>query len=308
MMRALLAHVSQRPQVRAAIATSPVAHELATRYVAGERVKDAIANAHTMNGHGLGGLLALAGPDDPSVTQIAEHTRLYLELIEALRTDNAARQDAAATNEVAVTPSLLGLRSGLAAARPQLRKVVRAAAAAGVPVTLDMGSHDQVDATLQLYRELRGEHPMIGVAVQARLRRTADDCRALATDGARIRVCAGAYPLPSEVTFRTAHEADLSFVRCLRIVMESSAYPMVATHDDRLIAIAQELAERTGRSADDYEFQLLHGFRPVEQRRLVDTGYRCRVYLPFGPDWYDYVTLRLASDPVRWARSMWRKR
>lgn len=298
----LLLGLARHPGVRRLIAGHPGVSELASRYVAGNRVGAALDVTRTYNGYGLLGLVGLVGSEDPDAAQIARYTADYLDLIRRLAGPLAS------DNEIAVTPMLLGLGGGLAAARPRLFEVVTAAHQAGVGVTIDMGRIDRVDATLQLHRELRSVMPDVGISVQANLHRTLGDCRVLASEGARVRLCAGAYPAPGAASHRRGQEADLAFVRCLRTLMESSAYPMVATHDRRLIPIAEELAERTGRTTSEYEFQMLYGVRPIEQRRLADTKRRCRVYLPFGEDWYDYVSRRLVLHPVRSARILWSKR
>lgn len=290
----LFLRLTQNRRVRNLILRNEIASEITARYIAGAGVSDAMEVAETLNGHGLDGLLALVGDDSPDEDQAEEHLRIYLDLISVVT----------APNEVAVTPVLLGLRSGLSQARRRVREVVIAAAAADVPVTFDMGPYRLVDATIQLYRELRPEHPRLGIGLQAGLKRTPFDLTRLAVTGARIRLVPGAYAAPLGDSYRRGQSADLAYVQCLRKLMRSPAYPMVATHNRRLLPIAEDLALRTGRTPDDYEFQMLYGFRYIEQRRLVDTGHRCRIYIPFGPHWYDYVTRRLSSDPIRWIRAI----
>lgn len=295
MMNDLMLRLSQRPEVRAAFLTNSAATDLVARYVAGETVASALATAATLREHGLDTMLAPVGPDAPNREQVRDHTELCLEAVSSVQSPS----------EIALVPLLLGLRDGLAAARGPVREVVRAAAARGLPVTIDMGPGELVDATLQLYRELSNDHPSVGITLQTRLKRTPDDLRRLASGGARVRLCAGSYGGPGGM-YRRGQQADLAYVRCLRALMDSPAYAMIATHDRRLLPIAEELVVRSGRTAADYEFQMLYGVRVIEQRRLVDTGRRCRVYVPFGPDWYDYVARRLATHPVRWLRALWR--
>jgi proline dehydrogenase len=134
--------------------------------------------------------------------------------------------------------------------------------------------------------------------LQAYLHRTEADCRALATAGSRVRLCKGAYKEPASVAFQSRLDVDKSYVRCLRVLVEGAGYPMVATHDHRLISIASSLFARSGRAKGSYEFQMLYGIRPREQRRLADAGETVRVYVPYGDEWYGYLMRRLAERPA----------
>jgi proline dehydrogenase len=134
--------------------------------------------------------------------------------------------------------------------------------------------------------------------VQAMLRRTEADCRSLAAKGNRVRLCKGAYSEPQSEAYTARHDIDRSYARCLRILMEGPGYPMVASHDPRLIQIAGSLARQNERSADEFEYQMLFGIRPDEQRRLAASGAKVRVYVPYGDDWYGYLVRRLAEKPA----------
>ena len=164
-----------------------------------------------------------------------------------------------------------------------------------------MEEHDQVDAVLRMHRELREESGDLGCVVQSYLRRSEADCATLAAAGARVRLCKGAYDAPEQVAFASRRDVDRSYVRCLRRLMAGSGYPMLATHDPRLIEIAGAQAILAGRSVDRFEYQMLYGIRPAEQRRLAATGARVRVYVPYGSDWYGYLTRRLAERPANLA-------
>ena len=134
--------------------------------------------------------------------------------------------------------------------------------------------------------------------LQAYLRRTEGDCRALATEGSRVRLCKGAYAEPDSVAFRTRTAVDESFRRCLGVLMNGQGYPMVATHDPALIAEALRLAGEVGRDQSSYELQMLYGIRPKEQLRLAAEGEQVRVYVPYGTEWYGYLMRRLAERPA----------
>jgi proline dehydrogenase len=168
----------------------------------------------------------------------------------------------------------------------------------GTTVTLDMEDHATTDQTLDTLARLRADFAGTGAVLQAYLRRTEGNCRELAVAGSRVRLCKGAYAEPESVAFQSAVEVDRSYVRCLNILMAGPGYPMVATHDPRLVAIAEDCAHRFHRSAGEFEFQMLYGVRPQEQRRLTLAGYTVRVYVPYGDRWYGYLMRRLAERPA----------
>jgi proline dehydrogenase len=168
----------------------------------------------------------------------------------------------------------------------------------GAWVTVDAEDHTTTDSTLSIVRDLRTDFDWLGTVLQAYLRRTAADCREFAAAGARIRLCKGAYDEPASVAFRERAEVTDSYLRCLRILMSGSGYPMVASHDPEIIDAVPALVSEFGRGADDFEYQMLFGIRDDEQRRLADAGHHVRVYVPFGTQWYGYFVRRLAERPA----------
>jgi proline dehydrogenase len=161
-----------------------------------------------------------------------------------------------------------------------------------------MEDHATTDSTLDILTQLRADYPTTGAVLQAYLRRTESDCRELAGPGSRVRLCKGAYREPETVAYATRLDVDKSYVRCLNILMSGEGYPMVATHDPRLVAIAEDRAKWFDRGPETFEFQMLYGVRPAEQTRLVDAGYTMRVYVPYGTQWYGYLMRRLAERPA----------
>ncbi|MFL6171396.1 MAG: proline dehydrogenase family protein, partial [Marmoricola sp.] len=134
-------------------------------------------------------------------------------------------------------------------------------------------------------------------AVQSYLRRTEGDCADLARGGVRVRLCKGAYHEPESVAFQDRHEVDKSYVRCMKVLMAGQGYPMIASHDPRMVDIAGALATRNNHPQGSYEFQMLYGIRSEEQKRLAAAGERMRVYIPYGTEWYGYLMRRLAERP-----------
>ena len=190
------------------------------------------------------------------------------------------------------------LPDGEALALANARTIVHAAYAAGARVTLDMEDHPTIDSTLRVLHTLREEQPDVGVAIQAMLHRTTHDLESLVGPGSRVRLVKGAYNEPASVAHQDPAEVDLAYVRAIRQLMAGEGYPMIGSHDPRLVEIAGELAAEHGRKAGDYEYQMLFGIRPDEQRRLVREGHTVRVYVPYGEDWYGYFTRRLAERPA----------
>ena len=164
-----------------------------------------------------------------------------------------------------------------------------------------MEDHTTVDSTLGILGTLRAEYPWVGAVLQSALHRTEADARDLAREGSRVRLVKGAYAEPAAVAHTAKSEVDEAYLRCLRILMDGSGYPMVATHDPRMIEAARSMAIVRGRSADDHEYQMLYGIRTSEQERIAESGSRMRIYLPYGADWYGYFTRRLAERPANLA-------
>ena len=176
--------------------------------------------------------------------------------------------------------------------------IAQRADALGTTVTLDMEDHTTTDLTLETLRTLRADFPRTGGVLQAYLHRTEADCRDLAATGSRIRLCKGAYNEPESVAHVERADVDKSYVRCMKILIQGEGYPMLATHDPRLIEISGALAVRNNRAPDTYEFQMLYGVRPEEQARLAAQGDQVRVYVPYGVEWYGYLVRRLAERPA----------
>ncbi|MEG8177932.1 proline dehydrogenase [Nocardia terpenica] len=300
-LRPALLAAARSPRAERGITRMPVTRRIVDRFVAGESRDAALHAVRDLVRDNRFVTIDYLGEDTLDPAQ-ADHTvREYLAMIQAL-----AQLPTPATGprplEVSVKLSAFGQalpNDGHAVALRNARTVVEAAAAAGVWVTFDMEDHTTTDSTLSIVRELRRDHPeTVGTVLQAYLRRTEDDCRAFADEGARIRLCKGAYNEPEAVAFRRKRDVDASYLRCLRILMQGKGYPMVATHDPAMIEAAALLATSVHRGRDDFEFQMLYGIRPAEQRRLTALGQHLRVYVPFGDQWYGYFVRRLAERPA----------
>jgi proline dehydrogenase len=293
MLRTVLLAAARNKRVEHLVASAPVSRDVVARFVAGTTLGDAQRVTRRLVSDGLTVSLDHLGEDTTDAASATAARDAYLALVAGLGT--AGLTPAA---EVSLKLSAVGQRFDERRALDHARAVCQAAANAGTTVTLDMEDHTTTDSTLTVLAELREDFPATGVALQAYLRRTESDCRDLATSGSRVRLCKGAYAEPESVAYPSAREVDRSYVRCLNVLLAGDGYPMFATHDPRLVGIAEERAHWYERDAGTYEFQMLYGIRPDEQRRLASEGYTVRVYVPYGDEWYGYLMRRLAERPA----------
>ena len=297
MLRRTLLAAASSQRLHQAVITAPQTRAIVDRYVAGDTTADAVATTRALRAAGLLVSLDYLGEDTTDAGQAAGVAATYVGLLGEL---SAAGLAGGGGCEVSVKATAVGLflpDHGEKTAAENITRICTAARNAGTTVTLDAEEHTAVGATLRIAGELRADFPDLGCVVQSRLRRAEADCEQLAASGARVRLCKGAYDEPPDVAFSRRHDVDLSYVRCLKLLMAGSGYPMLATHDPRLIDIATALALLTGRPADRFEYQMLYGIRPAEQQRLADAGSQVRVYVPYGSDWYGYLVRRLAERP-----------
>ncbi|MDY7084818.1 MAG: proline dehydrogenase family protein [Actinomycetota bacterium] len=292
MLRSLLLAAAGSDRLGRLAGSVPVSRKAVGKFVAGSDAGEALRVGRTLADDGLAITFDHLAAETRSVEQAVVVRDEYRALLGRLK--GAGLTPAA---EISVKLSALGQRLDEKLAHEHALAICVAAAEAGTTVTLDAEDHTLTDSTLEILAELRKDHPGTGAALQAHLRRTEGDCRELATVGSRVRLCKGAYVEPESVAFQSALDIDKSFVRCLNILMSGKGYPMVATHDPRLIAIAEDRARWFDRTADEYEFQMLYGVRAEEQARLAASGNVVRVYLPYGEQWYGYLMRRLAERP-----------
>jgi proline dehydrogenase len=287
--------LSRSDAVKNLVSTMPVSAGIVRSYVPGETTEAVVDATAVLVDDGLRVSLDFLGEDTLSSEQADATVAAYLDVLAQLSARGLTRMSEVSVKLSAIGQALPDIGDKLAL--ENARTICRAARNAGTTVTLDMEDHTTTDSTLAILRELRKDFPETGAVLQAYLHRTEADCRALAYEGSRVRLCKGAYHEPEEVAFQADIDVDRSYVRCLKALLAGQGYPMIATHDPRLIEIASSLASRHGREPGSYEFQMLYGIRPEEQRRLVRAGERVRVYIPYGVDWYGYLMRRLAERP-----------
>jgi proline dehydrogenase len=297
-LRQGLLQMSKSGRVRDLVQRAPMSRDLVRRFVAGDSTVDAVNAARALDLTGRRSTIDHLGEDTLDLPQ-AQNTRdAYLTLLLALGEAGLTQGGKA---EVSLKLSALGQAlpgDGAKIAVEHAREICQAAANAGTTVTLDMEDHTTVDATLEALNELRKDFPSVGAVLQSYLHRSEADCRDLASEGSRVRLCKGAYDEPESVAFQGKTEVDRSYVRCLKVLMAGQGYPMIASHDPRLVEIAGALAHKEDRAADTFEYQMLYGIRPEEQKRIADRGDRMRVYVPYGQEWYGYLIRRMAERPA----------
>jgi proline dehydrogenase len=304
-LRRALLGMSRSDQIKYLVTRAPMTAHVVDRFVPGETIGEVVAATQTLTDAGLLVSIDHLGEDTTERSHAQRVVTEYVRLLTRLG-------DAGLSTSPEASVKLTALGQQLGADGPEIAMenaatICWAARRAGTMVTLDMEDHTTTDATLEALSVLRTEFPDTGAVLQSYLRRTEADCRDLAYPGSRVRLCKGAYAEPETVAFQSAHEVDLSYVRCLRVLMAGHGYPMLATHDPTLIEIGRTMTRSQGWTAADFEFQMLYGIRPTEQRRLADLGHRDRVYVPYGTDWYAYLVRRLAERPANvafFARSL----
>jgi proline dehydrogenase len=292
----VLLSLSRSGRVRHLVETAPVSRGVVARFVAGTGEEEAVAASRRLVDSGRLVSLDRLGEDTVERSQADATRDAYVALLKLLAADGLTSAAEVSVKLSAVGQALPG--DGEKLALDNAFAICEAARDVGTTVTLDMEDHTTTDSTLQILTDLRKDFPSTGAVVQAYLHRTEADCRDLATPGSRVRLCKGAYKEPASVAFQGKDEVDRSYVRCLKILMEGPGYPMVATHDPRLVAITDDLVRRTGRDKGSYEYQMLYGIRPNEQLRHAARGERMRVYVPYGDEWYGYLVRRMAERPA----------
>ncbi|MCV7092843.1 proline dehydrogenase family protein [Mycobacterium interjectum] len=278
----------------------PAARKVVDRFVPGETIDSVLDSVGALRDSGRIVSVDYLGEDVVDVDDADAAVRVYLDLIDRLG-QSGEKGGGVRPLEVSLKLSALGQaldRDGEKIARENAWSICHAAQRAGVWVTVDAEDHTTTDSTLSIVRDLRADFPWLGAVLQAYLRRTCGDCEEFAASGARIRLCKGAYDEPAPVAYRNDAEVADSYLRCLRVLMAGSGYPMVASHDPAVIEGVPALALASGRTVDDFEYQMLYGIRDDEQRRLAASGNHVRVYVPFGTQWYGYFARRLAERPA----------
>jgi proline dehydrogenase len=279
----------------------PVTAAVVHRFVPGASLDRVLDSVTALRDSGRLVSIDYLGEDVTDIDGANATMRAYLELLTALGRRRDSTHDGVRPLEVSLKLSALGQaldRDGEKIALENAHTICERAEQIGAWVTVDAEDHTTTDSTLSIAADLRTDFRWLGVVLQAYLRRTHGDCEQFAASGARVRLCKGAYDEPASVAYRDPAGVTASYLRCLRVLMAGPGYPMVASHDPVIIDAVPAMARETGRNAADFEYQMLYGVRGTEQSRLVASGNRVRVYVPFGTQWYGYFMRRLAERPA----------
>jgi proline dehydrogenase len=296
LLRTLFLALSRSRTLQQAMVSLGPARSMARRFVAGERLEEAITAVEGLNGQGLLATLDHLGENVTSETEARDAAHELLDLLAAI--------DASGLRAgVSVKLTQLGLDLNPALAAESVEQIVARAAEAGRFVRIDMESHEYVQPTLDLFEGLWGRYKNVGVVIQSYLYRSAGDVARLVELGASVRLVKGAYDEPPEVAYPDKADTDASYVRLMEQLFSEEAqasgvYPAIATHDTVLIDWAKDHAQQHGILPERFEFQMLYGIRTGLQRQLAAEGYRVRAYVPYGEQWYPYLMRRLAERPA----------
>lgn len=298
-LRDVLLWASRRRALGDWLERSSLSGRLVRRFVAGATAVEAMAAAEPLLERGYAVTFSALGEDVGSAAEAAAAVEEYQALLAVIEGEGIAER-----SKVAVKPTLLGLQVGEDLAARNLAAIAAVTARTGVGLELDMERSPTVEATLRLYRHGLGTDPALGVAIQAALRRSADDVAALIGEGiARVRLVKGAYAEPASVAYRGEEAVVRSMHGLVRALLAAEAVAggarlSLATHDEAVIAATRTRAFRTGAPSGSWEVQMLYGVRPRLQARLLREGYPVRLYLPYGRHWYPYFMRRLAERPA----------
>jgi proline dehydrogenase len=291
MMRTLLLELSESKRLAAWVISNGATRGLARRFVAGEELDDAIAAARASNEEGLMASLDYLGENVLSEAHARRVRDAYLGIFDRLAQE---KLDA----NVSLKLTQLGLDLSEELCQSLVETIVSRAAGYGNFVRIDMEGSAYTHRTIELVKRVRARSDAIGVVVQSYLYRSEQDVKDLLRIGCRMRLCKGAYQEPPEIAFPRKADVDRNYIRLMQLLLASGIYHGIATHDPRMIAATIRFAAERGLAKNKFEFQMLYGIRTDLQQRLVRDGYRMRVYIPYGRDWFPYFMRRLAERPA----------
>ena len=293
MLRNALLYLSSQPQVFNFVRHNRMAKGFASRFVAGETLDTALAAIRQLNSKGITATLDLLGESVRNEKEARESARAYIEMLDRIR---SSRLDA----NVSVKLTAMGLDISEDLCVANMQDILDRAREHSSFVRLDMESSEYTQKTLDLFYErlypsYRGN---VGIVLQSYLYRTSSDVEEANKANARVRLCKGAYKEPASVAYPEKKDVDESYLRCMRSLLTNGHYPGIATHDEAIVRETKRFARESDIKSDQFEFQMLYGVRRDLQEKLVAEGFRMRVYVPFGTQWYPYLMRRLAERPA----------
>lgn len=268
----------------------PIVAKIAGRYIAGETLADAVKTVQQLNQQKTMATVDVLGEDVFTKDQSVQSRNKSISVLNAIKENSL-------DSNLSIKLTSLGLKIDTHFCLDNVLAIVAQANAHDNFVRIDMEDHTCTDDTLRIFRSVKEKHMNVGIVIQAYMRRSEDDIRTLAAEGAKVRLCKGIYNEPSHVAIKDRIGIQRNYLKLLRILFESRCYVGIATHDDVLIDGAVEMIKEYKMNPDQYEFQMLLGVRDERRKQLIGQGHRMRVYVPFGKDWYGYSTRRLKENP-----------
>jgi proline dehydrogenase len=290
MLRGTLLYLSERPALKRVFG-GPLARPLVRRFVAGETLAEALENVQKLNATGMAATLDYLGESVNTAAEAGAAATQYIAILHGI-------ERAGARCNASLKLTQMGLDVDRALCKRNVERIVEQAAQFDNFIRIDMEGSDYTQITLDIFKAIFAARKNVGVVIQAYLYRSEADIRELNASGARVRLCKGAYSEPSTVAFPDKADTDANYVKLMQLLLSEGNYPGIATHDERMIEATRAYATRQGIASDRFEFQMLYGIRRDLQEQLVRDGFRLRVYVPYGEEWYPYMVRRMAERPA----------
>ena len=296
MLRTTLITLSRSERARRLILGWAPARRMSRRFIAGETLDEAIAVVRSLNQRGILATLDHLGENVANQADAQRAVQEYQHLLQRIAAEKVQ-------STISVKPTHIGLDFGQEFCYQQARAIVDTAHSLGLTVEIDMEGSAYTEATLAIFHRLLDDFRNLRIALQAYLFRAEADLKKLIERGSSVRLCKGAYDEPASLAWKKRAEVSASYSRLMKMTLGPEArrtgfYPALATHDHELILLAEQLVASQGIGKDQFEFQMLHGVRRDWQQRLATDGYRVRIYVPYGTQWYPYFMRRLAERPA----------
>jgi proline dehydrogenase len=291
MLRSILLKLSESKKFAGWVTSNGTTRRMARRFVAGETLDEAIAAARACNDAGMMVSLDHLGENVSTISDAQRSRDAYLEVFERVAQEKLHAN-------VSCKLTQLGLDINTEFCQGLVLSIAERAASFDNFLRIDMEGSAYTQRTLEIVKRVRARNPSVGTVIQSYLYRSETDVADLLAYGCRIRLCKGAYKEPEDVSYPRKVDVDANYIRLMQTLLSSGFYHGIATHDPRMIASTIRYAAAQQISKDDFEFQMLYGIRTDLQRQLVRDGYRVRIYIPFGSDWFPYFMRRLAERPA----------
>ena len=290
-MRSFLLHISESKRLAPLIMHNGLSRRVARRFVAGETLDDAVEVARNVNSAMQLASLDLLGENVSNKAGARQAAENYLAIFERIEREKL-------DSNVSLKLTQLGIDLDESLCQELLEKIVARAAAQGNFVRIDMEGSPYTERTVEIAKRVRAKYAAVGTVMQAYLYRTERDVLDLIAAGCRIRLCKGAYKEPPDVAFPKKSDVDANYVKLMKLLLPSGIYHGIATHDPAMIDATKDFAREKNIGREKFEFQMLYGIRTDLQKQLVRDGFRLRIYIPYGTDWFPYFMRRLAERPA----------